>query len=150
MRLRDEMPELNGATNWLNSDSITKEDLIGSKPTFIHFWSVSCHLCKKAIPRINQLRDTYQGNLQVISVHIPRSISDKNMKKIKLVVANYGMHEPIIVDNNDEITDAFGLNYVPSFYLFDKSGILRFVQKGKSNTNMLEQRIQRLVHAENN
>ncbi|MEH7470056.1 TlpA family protein disulfide reductase, partial [Priestia megaterium] len=47
MKLREQMPELTGATSWIN-DEVTKEDLVGDKATLIHFWSVSCHLCKEA------------------------------------------------------------------------------------------------------
>lgn len=32
---------------------------MGEKPTLIHFWSVSCHLCKEAMPEVNKLRDEY-------------------------------------------------------------------------------------------
>ena len=55
MKLRDEMPELEGATKWLNSNEIKKSDLIGDKPTLVHFWSVSCGLCKEAMPNVNRL-----------------------------------------------------------------------------------------------
>lgn len=46
MKLREQMPELVGATTWLNGE-VTKAELVGKKPTLIHFWSVSCHLCKE-------------------------------------------------------------------------------------------------------
>ena len=71
MRLREPMPELTGATEWLNGE-VTKEQLVGEKPTLIHFWSISCHLCKEAMPQVNEFRDNYQGKLNVIAVHMPR------------------------------------------------------------------------------
>lgn len=36
MKLRQPMPELTGAKEWLNGE-VTKEQLIGEKPTLIHF-----------------------------------------------------------------------------------------------------------------
>ena len=43
MKLREQMPELAGAVEWFNGE-LSKEELVGEKPTLIHFWSVSCHL----------------------------------------------------------------------------------------------------------
>ncbi|MBC3705982.1 redoxin domain-containing protein, partial [Bacillus pumilus] len=84
MKLRQPMPELTGAKEWLNGE-VTKEDLIGEKPTLIHFWSVSCHLCKEAMPQVNQFRDEYKDQLNVIAVHMPRSEDDLDLDKIKEV-----------------------------------------------------------------
>ena len=56
MRLRQPMPEISGATEWLNGE-FTRNQLVGEKPTLIHFWSISCHLCKVAMPSVNELRD---------------------------------------------------------------------------------------------
>ncbi|CAM5692119.1 Thiol-disulfide oxidoreductase OS=Lysinibacillus sphaericus OX=1421 GN=LS41612_18785 PE=4 SV=1 [Lysinibacillus sphaericus] len=39
MKLREQMPELTGATTWLNGE-VTKAQLVGAKPTLIHFSSV--------------------------------------------------------------------------------------------------------------
>ena len=72
MKLGRQMPELIGATIWLNGQ-YDKADLVGNKPTLIHFWSISCKLCKEVMPKMNYLRDNYKGNLNVIAVHMPRS-----------------------------------------------------------------------------
>ena len=42
MKLRSHMPDLSGATTWLNGE-VAKRELVGEKPTLIHFWSVWCH-----------------------------------------------------------------------------------------------------------
>ena len=57
MRLREPMPELDGATAWFNGRNDKRQKLVGEKPTLIHFWSVSCHMCKETMPEVNQFRD---------------------------------------------------------------------------------------------
>ncbi|HZG72769.1 MAG TPA: thioredoxin-like domain-containing protein, partial [Chondromyces sp.] len=84
MKLREPMPELTGATEWLNGQ-VTKEQLVGEKPTLIHFWSISCHLCKEAMPQVNNFRDEYADKLNVVAVHMPRSEDDLDLEKIKEV-----------------------------------------------------------------
>lgn len=144
MRLRTPMPELDGAAEWING-SVTKDELTGEKPTLIHFWSVSCHLCKEAMPQINNFRDEYKNQLNVVAVHMPRSEDDLDIDKIKEVVQAHDISQPIYVDNHHKLTDAFDNKYVPAYYVFDKTGQLRHFQAGDSGMKMLTKRVNRVL-----
>lgn len=144
MKLRQPMPELTGAKEWLNGE-VTKEDLIGDKPTLIHFWSVSCHLCKEAMPQVNQFRDEYKDQLNVVAVHMPRSEDDLDLDKIKEVAKEHEITQPIFVDSDHHLTEAFENEYVPAYYVFDKTGALRHFQAGGSGMKMLEKRVNRVL-----
>jgi thiol-disulfide isomerase/thioredoxin len=144
MKLRSPMPELSGATEWLNGE-VTKAELIGEKPTLIHFWSISCHLCKEAMPQVNEFRDNYKDKLNVIAVHMPRSEDDLNMDEIKNVASKHDITQPIFVDNDHKLTDAFENQYVPAYYVFDAEGNLRHFQAGGSGMKMLEKRVNRVL-----
>lgn len=144
MRLREPMPELSGATEWLNGE-MTREQLIGERPTLLHFWSISCHLCKVAMPQVIEFRDQYRDKLNVIAVHMPRSEADLNLEEIKKVASEFGITQPIFVDGNLTLTDAFENKYVPAYYIFDKEGKLRHFQAGGSGMKMLEKRVNRIL-----
>lgn len=139
------MPELEGATAWINGEK-TKADLVGEKMTLIHFWSVSCGLCKVAIPKINQFRDDFKQNLNVIAVHLPRSDKDYDLDLVRSNARQYNLTHPIFVDNDSKLTSALGSDYVPAYYIFDKEGKLRHFQAGKGSMVMLERRIRRLLN----
>lgn len=147
MRLRSDMPELSGATQWINGE-VSKSDLIGNKPTLIHFWSVSCGLCKDAMPNINQFRDDYKDELNVIAVHMPRSEKDLDIDQIKKVAAEHDITQPIFVDNDHALTDAFENEYVPAYYVFDAEGKLRHYQAGGDGMKMLTKRVNRVLGKE--
>ncbi len=144
MKLRAQMPEITGATNWLNGQ-FTKEELVGEKPTLIHFWSVSCHLCKEAMPQVNEFRDRYKDRLNVMAVHMPRSEDDLDLDRIKSVAEEHHISQPIFVDSEHKLTDAFENEYVPAYYVFDKEGQLRHFQAGGSGMKMLEKRVNRVL-----
>ena len=127
MRLREQMPELVGATTWLNGET-TKEKLVGKNPTLIHFWSVSCSMCKNSIRVVNQFRDKYKNDLNVVAVHIPRSDADLDLYRIKSSAEEHDLKQPIFVDNALHLMDAFGNDEVPAYYVFDKDGKLRHYQ----------------------
>jgi thiol-disulfide isomerase/thioredoxin len=144
MKLREQMPELTGEAAWLNGE-VTKNDLIGDKPTLIHFWSISCHLCKEAMPQVNQFRDDFKDKLNVVAVHMPRSENDLNLEEIKQVAAEHGINQPIFVDSDHKLADAFENQYVPAYYVFDREGNLRHFQAGGSGMKMLEKRVNRVL-----
>lgn len=144
MKLRTPMPELTGASEWLNGQ-VSREELIGSKPTLFHFWSISCHLCKEAMPDVNGFRDKYIDQLNVIAVHMPRSEKDLDIEEIKNVAKEYDITQPIFIDNQHKLTDAFENQYVPSYYVFDSEGQLRHFQAGGGGMKMLTKRVNRVL-----
>ncbi|AMA52115.1 redoxin domain-containing protein [Bacillus inaquosorum] len=144
MKLRQPMPELTGEKAWFNGE-VTREQLIGKKPTLIHFWSISCHLCKEVMPQVNDFRDKYQDKLNVVAVHMPRSEDDLDLEKIKDVAAEHDITQPIFVDSDHVLTDAFENEYVPAYYVFDQTGQLRHFQAGGSGMKMLEKRVNRVL-----
>ena len=144
MKLREQMPELDGATAWLNGE-VTKSQLIGEKPTLIHFWSISCGLCKEAMPQVNEFRDEYKERLNVIAVHMPRSENDLDLDEIKQVAEQHNISQPIYVDSEHKLNEAFENQYVPAYYVFDAEGKLRHFQAGGSGMKMLTKRVNRVL-----
>lgn len=145
MKLRSQMPELKGEAAWLNG-SVKREDLVGKKPTIIHFWSMSCHDCKETMPQLNQFKVLYEQRVNFISVHMPRSLEDTDIGRIKKAARRYKMTHPIFIDNQMKLTDIFNNQYVPSYYLFDQNGVLRHYQSGGNGMNMLEKRVLKLLN----
>lgn len=147
MRLREEIPEFPGITEWINGQ-VTKADLAG-KPVLVHFWSVSCYMCKESMPQINEWREKYAANgLQVIGIHMPRSETDTNIEAIKETVTQYNLTHPIAIDNEMKTTDAFQNEYVPAFYLFDETLQLRHFQAGEKGLNLVKKRLNRILGIE--
>jgi thiol-disulfide isomerase/thioredoxin len=144
LKLRTPMPELTGATEWLNGE-LTKEDLIGEKPTLFHFWSISCGLCKEAMQNVNEFRDNYKDQLNVVAVHMPRSEKDLDINEIKKVADEFDISQPIFIDSAHKLTDAFENQYVPAYYVFDSEGQLRHFQAGGGGMKMLAKRVNRVL-----
>ncbi|HZG15856.1 MAG TPA: redoxin domain-containing protein [Candidatus Bathyarchaeia archaeon] len=147
MRLREELPDFPGITEWFNSQ-VSKADLAG-KPVLVHFWSVSCYMCKESMPQINEWREKYKDNgLQVVGIHMPRSEADTDLEVIKETIAKYELTHPIGVDSELKTVDAFQNEYVPAFYLFDESLQLRHFQAGEKGLNLVKKRLHRILGIE--
>src|SRR5699024_6179061 len=108
------------------------------KPALIHFWSVSCPSCKNQLQKINMIRQRYQGVLNVVGIHMPRSRGDKVVQKISETVKQYHIDYPVAVDNDEKITMAFQSTSVPCYFIFDEKGVLRYRQNGVSTMGLFE------------
>jgi thiol-disulfide isomerase/thioredoxin len=148
MRIGTQMPSLEGATEWFGGTQAEAEEAAHGAPTLVHFWSVSCHVCKDNLPRVEAWRDEHRAQgLRVIAVHMPRYEADTNMDTVREAMAKYGIVEPCAIDNLHKLKDAFHneQGYVPAYYLFDAHGKLRSFAAGESGLDMLSATLERVL-----
>lgn len=142
LRLRTELPELAGISEWVNGET-NKEDVQG-QPTLVHFWSISCGICKESLPELNRIREEHP-DLKVVSIHMPRSEQDTNVDAVKETIVKYEMKHPQGIDNQHAVVDRFENEYVPAFYLYDANGLLRHRSAGEQALTMLKRPLERVL-----
>ena len=150
MRIGTEMPSLDGATEWFGSTQAHAEAESRGRPTLIHFWSVSCGICKENMPRVAEWRDGRRDEgLRVIAVHLPRYEADTDVEAVREAISKYDITEPCAVDNQHKLRDAFGNEhgYVPAYYLFDAQGKLKSFAAGERGLDMMASAVERLLAA---
>lgn len=148
MRIGTEMPQLNGATEWLGTTQEFAESESKGQPTIVHFWSVSCGICKDNLPRIAEWRDEHrERGLRVIAVHMPRYEADTDVEAVRDAIATYKITEPCAIDNEHKLRDAFqnDQGYVPAYYLFDGEGKLRSFAAGERGLDLLKATLERIL-----
>src|SRR5215213_8817346 len=141
MRIGTEMPSLEGAT---------EEAEAKGHPVLVHFWSVSCGMCKENMPRVSRWRDEREADgLRVVAVHMPRYEADTDAEAVREAVATYNITEPCAVDNGHKLRDAFQneQGYVPAYYLFDAEGKLRGFAAGEFGVRVITPALDRVLGA---
>lgn len=144
MNIGESIPNLERNRIILNKDkeqSVIIEDI----PTFVHFWSFSCQICKQTLTEINSFREKFASKINIISVHMPRSEHELQINSVKEQVELNQIKHITIVDNQYSVADSFQNKFVPAFYLFNKNGILIDFQAGELNLSNLELKIQELI-----
>jgi len=142
------MPSLEGATEWLagSADEALKD--AEGRPLLIHFWSVSCGMCKDNLPRVAEWREKYRdAGLRVIAIHMPRYPEDTNLDVARETADKYGITEPRAIDNDHKLRDAFQNEhgYVPAYYLFDEQHKLKSFAAGEYGTKVMEPALERML-----
>src|SRR2546421_12592565 len=152
MKIGPAMPSLEGATEWLagSADVALKE--AQGQPLLIHFWSVSCGMCKDNLPQVSEWREKYApAGLRVIAIHMPRYPEDANIDAAREAAAKYGITEPLAIDNEHKLRDAFQNEhgYVPAYYLLDEQQQLKSFAAGEYGTKVMEPALERMLGVAN-
>jgi thiol-disulfide isomerase/thioredoxin len=148
MMIGAEMPSFEGATEWLNATGARAEAEAKGHPVLVHFWSVSCDLCKETLPRVAELRDRHAaGGLRVVAVHTPRDEADTDAEAVRDCVMTCQITEPCAVDNEHRLRDAFQneQGVVPAYYLFDAEGKLRCFAAGEGGLDTVAPALESLL-----
>lgn len=141
MRIGDAMPGLEGATTWFNGSLEDIQEQIKGKPTLVHFWAVSCGICKDKMPQLNEIKAKYGAlGLQTVAVHMPRYEADTDLDTVNEAITSNHITEPTAVDSLHKLKDAFvnEQGWVPVYYLFDADGKLKTRAAGEFGVSVLQ------------
>ena len=139
------LPELTGATGWLNSAPLSRADLKG-KVVVVDVWTFACSNCQAALPYVKGLHAKYgaQG-VVVIGVHTPELKIEYDRASVERAVSKLGVAFPVVLDNDYKIWNALGNRYWPSIYIVDKAGRIRYHYDGEGDYDRQERVVQQLL-----
>ena len=139
------MPPLDGATQWLNSEPLSREQLRG-KVVLVDFWTYSCINCIRALPYVRAWHEKYRDQgLVVIGVHSPEFAFEKDLRNVQREILDLDVTYPVAVDNDYAIWRAFSNQYWPAHYFIDAQGNIRHTHFGEGEYDVSEGVIQTLL-----
>jgi cytochrome c biogenesis protein CcdA/thiol-disulfide isomerase/thioredoxin len=139
------LPDLSGATAWINSPPLTPASLRG-KVVLVDFWTYSCINCLRTLPYIKAWNEKYRASgLVIIGVHTPEFPCEKDESNVGKAVKDLGVLYPVPMDNNYKIWRSFNNEYWPADYFIDATGNIRFHHFGEGAYEESEQWIRTLL-----
>ena len=144
-RTEGDLPSLDGATGWINTEALKLTDLRG-KVVLVQFWTFSCINWLRTEPYVRAWAEKYKdAGLVVVGVHTPEFSFEKDTDNIKWAAKTYRVDYPIAVDSNYSVWRAFNNSYWPALYFIDAEGRIRHHQFGEGNYERSEAIIQELL-----
>ncbi|BAN48787.1 cytochrome c biogenesis protein DipZ [Metapseudomonas resinovorans] len=139
------MPELEGATQWLNSPPLSTQNLLG-KVVLVDFWTYDCINCQHSLPYVNEWARRYadQG-LVVIGVHTPEYPYERILDNVRAAMGKLDIRYPVAIDNQYRIWNAFINQYWPAHYFIDAHGRIRHLAVGEGGYEEQEAVIKQLL-----
>jgi thiol-disulfide isomerase/thioredoxin len=141
------LPDLDGATAWLNSAPLTPDGLRG-RVVVVQFCTFSCVNWLRTVPYVKAWAGKYRDDgLVVIGVHSPEFPFEHDLDKVRSALTGMGIDYPIALDNAFAVWRAFDNAYWPALYFVDAEGRLRHHHFGEEEYVRSEQVIQQLLSA---
>jgi thiol-disulfide isomerase/thioredoxin len=145
LQIEGELPSLGGATDWINSPSLTAAGLRG-KVVLIDFWTYTCINWLRTLPYVRAWAEKYRDQgLVVIGVHSPEFAFEKDIGNVRRAAKDMRVDYPIAVDSEHAVWRAFRNQYWPALYFVDAQGRIRHHQFGEGEYEKAEMVIQQLL-----
>ncbi|MGA2084193.1 MAG: cytochrome c biogenesis protein DipZ [Terracidiphilus sp.] len=143
------LPDLSGASAWINSPPLTAESLRG-KVVVVDFWTYSCINCLRTLPYVNAWYGKYKDSgLVVLGVHTPEFPFEKDETNVRKAVRDLGIDYPVAMDNDYRVWRAFNNEYWPAHYFIDAAGRVRYHHFGEGDYEESEAWIRSLLEERN-
>jgi thiol-disulfide isomerase/thioredoxin len=125
------LPGFDGATGWLNSERLTRDELRG-KVVLVDFWTYTCINWLRTLAWVRAWAERYaEAGLVVIGVHTPEFPFERDVDNVRRAVAELRVGYPVAIDSRYEVWRAFANNYWPAVYIADSEGRIRHHQFGE-------------------
>jgi peroxiredoxin len=123
VKIRQAAPDFTLASN--TGSNIRLKDLRG-KVVMINFWATWCAPCRKELPLLNDLYNKYKSKgFVLLGVNI-----DEHSKLAKKMITELKINFPVLFDSSQKTSESYDLQAMPSTFIVDKNGIIRFSHYG--------------------
>lgn len=117
----------------LDGKAVDLATVVNQKPTLLVFWATWCPTCIEEIPVLNEFTNTYPG-LQVLAVNV-----EEPRERVLAFSQKREIRYPIVLDEEGEVAQAYGLVGIPASLLLAKGG--RVIYYGFTLPRNIEQLI---------
>jgi len=139
------MPDLDGATGWLNSAPSSSKSLRG-KVVLVNFWTYTCINSLRPLPYVKSWAVKYRdASFVVIGVHTPEFSFEHEPMNVDNAVRTLNITFPVAMDSKIRIWQSFNNEAWPAQYLVDAKGRIRYHHFGEGDYGEIERVIQELL-----
>jgi thiol-disulfide isomerase/thioredoxin len=112
------------------------------KVVYLDFWASWCGPCRQSLPELERLRTKYAQHFEVYAVNLDEKPAD-GLKFLEKYPVSY----PVVSDAAARFPEMFGIKGMPTSYLIDREGNLRYMHEGyrDGDAQKIESLIQQLI-----
>ncbi len=121
-----------------NSKSKVATKALTGKVVLVDFWATWCEPCKKSFPKLQELSVKYKvSGFEILAVSEDDDDSGIDKKIVSFAESN-GAKFPVAWDKDKAIAQKYNPATMPSSFLIDRKGVVRFAHIGYHEGEELE------------
>ena len=121
-----------GNVQWFNS-AVSGDDSFHDKVVLVNFWATWCPPCIEELPSMQMARASYdQTDFEVVAVNVGETRAEVQnfISAMKL-----SLRFPIVIDEKLKVYGNWEVRGLPTSFLVDRNGMIRFKAVGGRNFN---------------
>jgi hypothetical protein len=124
-------PEFPPRMDWLNVAFLRMDKLIGGA-VLLEFWDFARINSLRTLPYLQAWHERYRDfGLRVIGVHSPGYSFGRDRETVTRAVEKLEIEHAVVLDPAFQVWRQYGNKGWPGRYLFDRTGLLRFIHYGE-------------------
>jgi peroxiredoxin len=109
----------------LSGDNLRLQEQRG-EVILLNFWATWCGPCREEMPELEKLQQKYQAmGFKVLGVNV-ETTPEKAQDYLKKISVSF----PILFDTEQTVSKAYQVEAMPTTYILDRHGKLRYLHKG--------------------
>ncbi len=127
----------------LNGSSTVDLSEFRGKVVLLDFWASWCAPCLKSLPNLQALNDEFaDSDFAVVAINV-----DKEPAEALQFLSKNAIRYPSVSDPEGKLPERFELSAMPTSYLIDRNGVIRYIHEGfeRGDENTLRSRILSLL-----
>jgi hypothetical protein len=139
------LPPFDGATAWLNSGTLTPDELAGHV-VIVSFGTYTCINWIRSLPYVRAWAERYADmGLVTVGIQTPEFGFEGDLGNVERAINEMKVRYPVVVDNDYAVWRAFQNHYWPALYFIDAEGQIRHHHFGEGEYEGSEMVLQMLL-----
>jgi len=92
----------------------------------LNFWASWCGPCRQEMPLLDSIHKRYQeAGFAVVSVNV-----EGEQVPARALAKETGVTFPVLIDTDQQVSELYELEAMPSSVLIDRDGVVRYIHRG--------------------
>ncbi|WP_455202254.1 peroxiredoxin family protein [Kaarinaea lacus] len=92
----------------------------------LNFWATWCDACQQGMPTLNDMYQLYRNEgFTLFSINV-----EEDVRKVKKALSKMQVTFPVLFDVTHEVSEKYEVDDIPSTYIIDRDGNLRYIHQG--------------------